>query len=162
MPMVFGAPVERWACDLAEPFPRSSKGHVYILTCVCVFMKYIVLVPLRDKTAVSVAKVIVEHVFLKYGAGEILTDNGGEFRCELLNEICRLMGVARCFTTAYQVRTNAVCERSHTTVNSMLPKCIADNQKDWSDHLSNVAFCYNASTDETTKYSPFSCCMVLN
>jgi len=114
-----------------------------------------VLVPLQDKTAVSVAKAIVEHVFLKYGAGEILTDNGCEFRCELLNEICRLMGVARCFTTAYQARTNAVCERSHATVNSMLSKCVADNQKDWSDHLSNVAFCYNASTHETTKYSPF-------
>jgi len=65
MPMVLGAPVERWACDLARPFPRLSKGHVYILTCVCVFTKYIVLVPLRDKTAVSVAKAIAGACILK-------------------------------------------------------------------------------------------------
>ena len=45
-PMTMGAPVERWACDLAGPFPTSSKGHSYILTAVCVFTKYIVLIPL--------------------------------------------------------------------------------------------------------------------
>jgi len=79
VPWLTGAPVERWACDLAGPFPKSTKGHVYILTAICVFSKYIVLVPLRDKKAITVARAIYERVFLKYGAGEILTDNGGEF-----------------------------------------------------------------------------------
>jgi len=41
---------------------------------------------------------------VKYGAGEILPDNGGEFRNELLGELCRLMGVSRSFTTAYHAR----------------------------------------------------------
>ena len=127
-PMVMGAPVERWASDLAGPFPTSSKGHAYILTAVCVFTKYIVLVPLRDKIATTVSRAIMHHVLLKYGAGEILMDNGLEFRNELLSELCRLMGVARCFTTSYQPRTNAVCERSHATVNSMLAKCVSDGR----------------------------------
>jgi len=104
VPLLTGAPVERWACDLAGPFPKSTKEHVYILTAICVFSKYIILVPLRDKKAITVANVIYERVFLKYGAGEILTDNGGEFRNELLGELCRLMGVSRSFTTAYHAR----------------------------------------------------------
>ena len=54
-PKVMGAPVERWACDLAGPFPTSTKGYVYILTCVCIFSKFIVLVLLRDKYATTVA-----------------------------------------------------------------------------------------------------------
>jgi hypothetical protein len=120
-----------------------------------VFTKYIVLCPLRDKTAVTVGRAIFEHVFMVFGAGEILTDNGLEFRNELLDELCRLLGVARAFTTAYQARTNAVCERNHATINSMLAKYVADNQKDWTDHLSQVAFCYNASSNEATKASPF-------
>ena len=64
-PMVMGAPVEHWACDLAGPFPTSSKGHTYILTAVCEFTKFIVLVPLRDKFAISVASAIMHHVFLR-------------------------------------------------------------------------------------------------
>ena len=54
-----------------------------------------ILMPLHDKTAISVAKAIMENVFLRFGAGELLTDNGCEFRNDLLSEICRLMGVAQ-------------------------------------------------------------------
>ena len=117
--------------------------------------KYIVLVPLRDKFATTVARAIFHHVFLKYGAGEILTDNGLEFRNELLSELCRLMGVMRCFTTSYQPRTNAVCERSHATVNSMLAKCVDKNHRDWDERLPQVAFFYNASVHESTQFTPY-------
>ena len=154
-PMVIGSPFERWGIDLAGPFPKSNGGHLYILTAICVFSKYIVLRPLRDKQATTVAKAIFENVFMKFGAGEILTDNGLEFKNELLSELCRLTGVARAFTTAYEARTNAVCERNHATVNSMLAKCIQDNQKDWHERLNYVAFCYNASTNESTGFTPF-------
>ena len=51
------------------------------------------LVPLRDKYATTVARTIFHHVFLKYGAGEILTDNGLEFQNELLNELFQMHGV---------------------------------------------------------------------
>jgi len=63
VPLLTGAPAERWACDLAGPFQKSTKGHVYILTAICVFSKYIVLVPLRDKKAITVARAIYESLF---------------------------------------------------------------------------------------------------
>ena len=94
------------------------------MTAIHTFFKFIILVPLRDKTAITIAKAIMNNVFTKFDAGEILTDNGLEFRCELLNELSQLMGVARAFTKSYQIRTNVVCERNHSTVNSMLSKCI--------------------------------------
>ena len=86
--MNLGAPVERWACDLTGPFPQSSSGHAYILTAVRVFPKFIVLVPLKDKMAISVATALMEQAFLKFRAGQLLADNGCEFRCELLDEVC--------------------------------------------------------------------------
>ena len=99
-PMVLGAPVERWACDLAGPFPTSSRGLTYILTMVCAFFKYIMLVPLRDKTAATMACAIMHQVFFKFGVGELLMDNVLEFKNDLLLEICWLMRVACCYTTA--------------------------------------------------------------
>ena len=68
IPLTLGAPVERWACDLAGRFPKFSSGNVYILTAVCVFTKFIVLVSLRDKMAISVARALMKQVFLKFGA----------------------------------------------------------------------------------------------
>jgi len=107
-------------------------------------LKILVLIPLRDKKAITVARAIYETVFLEYGAGEILTDNGGEFRSVHLNELCRLMGVFCRFTTAYPARCNAVCERSHATVNLMLAKFI-DTQKKIGLIIGQVAFCFDAS-----------------
>jgi len=155
MPLLTGSPVERWACDLAGPFPKSTKGHVYILTAICPFTKYIILVLLRDKTVISVAKAIFEKVFLKFGACKILTDNGGKFRCELLDELCRLMGVASSYTTTFQPSTNGLCETSNQTINSMLAKSISNNQRDWTDHLQHIAFCFNASMQEAMRHTPF-------
>jgi len=40
-------------------------------------------------------------------------------------------------------------------VNSMLAKCVSPNQKNWTDHLQQIAFCFNASVQEATKYTPF-------
>ena len=48
-----------------------------------------------------------------------------------------------------------VCERNNATVSAMLAKCVSENQRDWDEWLPHVAFCYNASVHETTKYSPF-------
>src|SRR2546425_805570 len=129
-PMTMGSPFERWSCDLAGPFPRSHNGFVYILTAVCVFSKFLILIPLRDKSAIAVAHALWKYVFLQFGVGELLTDNGTDFRNDVLTELCRLFGVSRAFTTAYQPRTNAVCERSHGTVNAMMSKCVAHNHKD--------------------------------
>jgi len=113
MPLLKGSLVERWSCDLDGPFLKSTKGHVYILTAICTFTKFIILVLLKDKTAISVATAIFEKVFLKFEAGKILTDNGGQFRCELLEELCRLMGIARSYTSSYQPSTNGLCEQCH-------------------------------------------------
>ena len=65
------------------------------------------------------------------------------------------MGVAQCYTTSYQPHTNAVCEHSHATVNSMLAKCVDSYHRDWDAWLLQVAFCYNASVHESTQFTPF-------
>ena len=153
--MIMGAPVERWACDLAGPFPTSRRGYVYILNAIRVFSKYIILVPLRDKYATTVARAIMHKFFVLYGAGEIVTDSCVKFRNELLTKLCLLMGVVRCFTTSCQSRTNAVCKCSHVTINSMLYKYVDKNHRDWDEWLPQVAFCYNASVHESTQCSPF-------
>ena len=37
----------------------------------------------------------------------------------------------------------------------MLAKCVSDNHRDWDEWLPQVAFCYNASVHESTKFTPF-------
>ena len=64
------------------------------------------------------------------------------------------MGNHKIRTTPYRPSTNAVVERFHRTLNSMLAKVIAQNQRDWCEHLPGVMAAYRASLHETTQYSP--------
>ena len=153
--LAVGSPGERWSIDLTGPHCMSN-GYKYMLTAVCMFSKFGVVVPLRSKEAHVVARAIVEHIFLKWGlCHEILTDQGSEFEAELLKELLSILGVVRLRTSGYRPQTNGVCEVWHRTLNSMLAKIISDNQKDWSEWISYVTFCYNATTHSATGFAPF-------
>ena len=100
-PMTVGAPGERFAIDLCGPFP-SSNGYKYLFTAICVFSKFGISVPLRNKRLPA----LVDHVFLKYGlCSEILTDLGTEFQNDLMRELLNILGVAHLKTSGYRPQT---------------------------------------------------------
>jgi predicted aspartyl protease len=144
--MTVGMPMERLHVDLTGPHTRSRRGNQYILTCIDPFTKYAEGIAIRDKTAVTVARVLVEQVFTRYGVPmTLLSDLGREFENETLHEICRLLQISKLRTTAYKASTNGAVERLHRSMNAMLGKVVADHQKDWCEHLPFVLAAYRAS-----------------
>ena len=87
-----GAPMERLHIDPTGPFPRyEGTDMTYICTCVCAFTKYAVAIPLPDKSAVTVARAIIENVILKLGCCDVIvTDNGKEFENTVQGTMPRL------------------------------------------------------------------------
>ena len=53
-------PFQEFHIDLTGPHRKSSGGHVYLLTGVCCFTKYLIAVPLKDKTALTVANALLK------------------------------------------------------------------------------------------------------
>jgi len=149
-----GAPNERWCIDLTGPHPRSANGFSYVLTAMDHFTRFVICLPLRNKQATTVAKALVEHVFLRFGMTELHSDGGGEFDNDILKEICYLLGVAKVKTTPYEPSSNPV-ERFHRTMHSLLAKIVSEHQRDWDDYLNYIAFCYNTSTHQSTGYTPY-------
>jgi len=66
-PVVPGVPYERWYIDLTGPHPKSERGNIYILTCMDSFTKWTEAFPARNKEAETIAKVLVEQVFNRFG-----------------------------------------------------------------------------------------------
>lgn len=65
--------------DLIGPFHPTPDGFCYVLTMTDYFSKYVEVVPLRDKSALSVARGIYK-IYLRHGAPvSIITDQGKEF-----------------------------------------------------------------------------------
>ena len=66
-PVLPGASYERWYIDLTNPHPKSDRGNIWILTCLDGWSKSIEAFPLRNKEAETVAKVLVEQDFSRFG-----------------------------------------------------------------------------------------------
>ena len=94
--------------------------------------------------------------FLRWGlCTEFLTDLGLEFEAELMSELLEIIGVTRLKTSRYRPARNGVCEVLHRTLHSMLSKVVKENQRNWSDWVAYIAFCYNATTHSSTGFPPF-------
>jgi len=85
------------------------------------FTKYAFAFPIRPHDAVTIAKHLVELVFLVYSVPlQLLSDRGAEFECSLMTEVCRLLEIDKIRTTSYKPSTNGALERVHRTLNTML------------------------------------------
>ncbi len=77
--------------DLLQ-LPTSHQGSRYLL--VCVDHLYVVLATVKDKSAQSIAHSLIPHLICTYSTPRVLlSDNGTEFRNQLLAEICKLFGI---------------------------------------------------------------------
>ena len=141
--------------DITGPHPTSSAGHKYILTAIDYFTRWVEAFPIRNQEAETVAKVLVEQVFCRYGVRmQILSDQGVNFESRLFQEMCRLLRIDKLRTTAYKPRANGLIERWHRVLNTMLAKVVADNHRDWHVQLPYVLAAYRATEHDVTGYTP--------
>lgn len=105
--MLCGALWEILSIDVTGPHPRSSKGHIYILTMMDYFTKFVEIVPLRNQEATTLAKAVVERICAVYATPlRLLSDRGPSFESEIFKEMCRMLGIEKIRKTSYEPRSN--------------------------------------------------------
>ena len=153
--MTVGMPWERIGVDITGPHPKSRNGYKYILTVTDYFSKWADAFPIRNQEAITVAKVLVDRVFSYMGMPiQVITDRGANFESQLFEELLKRLQIDHVRTTAYKPSTNGQVERFHRTLNSILGKVVAENQRDWDVHLPYAVAAYRATIHESTGYSP--------
>jgi len=96
-PTRVGAITERLSIDLTGPHLRSKRGNVFICTVVDAFSKWLKIFAIRNKEALTVARVLVEKVFCRMGTPlSILSDRGGEVNGQVIREVCQLLHIDKC------------------------------------------------------------------
>lgn len=154
-PLESNGPLDRLHLDLCGPFPRSN-GYAWIMTCLDAYTRYLIAVPIRDKTATTVADALIQNVFCRIGlCRQILSDLGPEFQNDVIRSVCQQLNIRQLRTTSYRPNCNGRIERVHRSLNSMMAKVVADNQRDWHKHLQPCVMAYNVSKHEATLHSPY-------
>jgi hypothetical protein len=110
-----------------------------------------------DQTAKTVATHLVNNVFTVFASPtQFLTDQGTQFKSDLLRTICELFGIQQINTTAFHAQTDGLTERFNRTMADMLTSYVAENQGMWDVYLKYITLAYNVGRHTSTKYAPFT------
>ncbi|XP_059360625.1 uncharacterized protein LOC132098573 [Carassius carassius] len=133
----------------------SQAGQENVLIMTDVFSKFTVAIPTWDQQATTVARVLVEEWFFKFGVpGRIHSDQGRNFESHLIQQLCSLYNVGRSRTSPYHPAGNGQCERFNRTLHNLLRTLPTGRKRDWASCLAQVLFCYNTTPHQATGESP--------
>jgi hypothetical protein len=141
--------------DVVGPLVTTPSGNKYLVTFYDSFTRWGVAVPAPDQRASTLARIFVEHIILPFGCPECyLTDRASAYMGELTKEVCRLLGVKKCFTSSYHAMSSLV-ERIHRTMATALSHYVNQQQDDWDINIPYIMTAYNATPQTSTKFSPY-------
>ncbi len=140
--------------DLLQ-LPRSHQGSPYVLVCVDHFSRFTVLAPLPNKFATTVAHALVSHLICPYTTARVLfSDNGTEFKNQILQDICTQFNIKQAFITAHHPTTNGLVEITNRKILEILRHLAGKLHESWEDWLSHVAAFINGSINTSTGKTP--------
>ena len=141
--------------DICGPFKTTEKGNNYVLTMQDLFSKYMIMVPIKDQTAQTVAEEFIKKLVCVFGCPhQLLTDLGTNFMGVVIQQLAKKFKIKRCHTTAFRPQSNGSIERAHTTLNEFL-RMYSNKDFEWDNFVEYAAFCYNTSCHNSTGKTPF-------
>ncbi len=122
--------------------------------CVDHLTRFVVLAPLKNKTATLVAHAPT-HLICPFSTPRvILSDNGAEFQNAVASEICSQFGIKQNFTVTYQSASNGLVKRANRQILEVLNPIMNELLDNWEDWLPHVAASLNSSVNESTGKAP--------
>lgn len=149
-----GVPFQRIAMDICGPIIKSGRCQMYILVISDYFSKFTMVIPVPDKTTITVATALASQWITLWGCPQFIhTDQGLEFESGLIHELCRRFGIHKTKTTPYRPQSDGMVERFNSTMMQIV-STLCDNYEDWDLHLPFAQMAFNSTVHSTTGETP--------
>ena len=135
--------------------PRSTNGNKYILTVIDAFPRYVALYPMKDLSAMTAAKIMINHIYVYGIPDKLTTDNSTEYEKEF-REMIDLLKIENYRIQAYSHQENGIVERANKEVIRHARNLAYDlrRTRDWDEDILKVQAILNEKKSEATGLSP--------
>ena len=82
---------------------------------------------------------------------DIVERSGKNLLAKMIEEVCNFLEVWNRRTTPFHPQSDGASERSIRTVNNMLAKVVAEDQRNWDLYVSSSCFAYNTAVQMFAK-----------
>ena len=120
------------------------------------FSRWVELVPIKDKEAITVAKALWDNWICRFGFyRQSVSDGGGEFANEVIKELTKFMASKHHIISPYSPAINGMIERVHQSLGVYIRSFCEEQTKDWVSFLPALTFSLNTKVHTATKFSPY-------
>ena len=132
------------------------SGNKYIIAFVDWYSSWPEAFAVPDKTADTVAHLLLNEIFPRFGCVlELVSDNGSENVNHVMRETLETLNIHHIRTSVCNPKSNSKVERFHRTLHNVLAKRLQDGLDTWDLHLNQVLAAIRFSISEATEYSPY-------
>jgi len=157
-------PFDKCYLDIVGPLTMTQGNNKYILTFQDDLSKCVVVVPIGQQDAVTVARAFVANIVLKYGTPRILvlkygtprilqTDQGANFFCEVFRSTFKMLKLIH--STAFHPKSQGSIERSHRVLAEYLRHYVNEDQTNWDEWVAFATYVYNTTVHSAIGLTPF-------
>ncbi|GFX22009.1 retrovirus-related Pol polyprotein from transposon 412 [Trichonephila clavipes] len=151
---VYSQRFEVIAIDLFGPLPQTDTGKQWIFIVEDCATKWVELFALSQASARQCATTLIEGVFMRHGIPRrIISDNGTQFVCAVLQQICFTLNISQNFIPVYSPQSNPV-ERKNRDLKPRLVILVGDDHSSWYSKLPVIRFAMNTTVCDTTGHTP--------
>jgi hypothetical protein len=154
--LVVGFPFENIAIDITGPLPQARNGVKYIFGIIDYFTKYPMLISLPNMESSTVAKVLLKHWIVIFGAPQVIhSDCDTSFESNLFQEMCMIMNITKTRTAPYYPKSDGFVERLFRTTKDMIYSINKTYNKGRNEILFIVVMGLRSTVQATTRLSPY-------
>ena len=126
--------------------PNQSPRIANVLVFQNHFMKHMLAYITPDQTAKTIAKFLYGGYISIFGAlARFLSNRGASFTSNIIEELCKILGIKQLQTMPYHPQTNRLVETSHQMIMHVIGKLGEDKKANWPSHLAEIVHAYNAT-----------------
>lgn len=139
--------------DHLGPFPRSSKGNMFVLGISDPFSKFVIIKAVKTTNTASVLKVL-DEMFSYFGTpNRIVSDRGSAFTSKAFESYCEEHAIQHIKVAVRTPRANGQIERVNRTISNSLATSV-QNARKWDESLASIQWSFNSMTSTTTGKTP--------
>ncbi|GJW74190.1 reverse transcriptase domain-containing protein [Tanacetum coccineum] len=116
-PIMSSWPFYKWGIDIAGPFPEGPGKVKFLIVAIDYFTKWIEAKPVATIMGNQIKKILWENIVCRFGLpGEIISDNGKQFRDNPFKDWCEKLCIHQHFAYVKHPQTNGLVERENRSL----------------------------------------------
>ena len=149
-------PFDKITIDLVTECEMSASGNKHILTIIDHLTGWPEAFPIPDKSADTIVSTFINkylpvHMWPRY----ILSDNGTEFKNNLMDQVLQQLGIEGIFSAPYHPQSNGKLEGFHKYLKPTLKKLCEKDPSNWYKCINPVLASYRVTPNLATAEMSF-------